>query len=189
MTKEERPKQFSAFIHYLEGLLGDEEQDKDKTALAEMRRGLAYQPQLAPNMHRYILPRMPEKVSSWEKQTYYIIASLFAYYQASMANNAENRWHNMGSHFAAALDLSSEANNDGIERRFTALLSAHPDDLHYQLRQSVAFLKSRQEVIPINWYTLMWDVYSWKHEESRFKVQDKWATQFWRKQTQAQETA
>lgn len=181
MTHEERKKAFSAFIHYLEGLLGNEEQDKDKTALAEMRRGLAYLPHIAPNMHRFVLPRMPKDVYGWEKQTYYLIASLFAYHQQSMIPTEENRWQNMGSHFAAALDNSPEANNDSIERRFNALLSAHPDDLHYQLRQAVTFLKSRQEVIPINWYQLLWDVYRWQYEDARFQLQDKWATQFWRK--------
>ncbi len=176
MTNEERKHAFGKFIYYLQGLLGDEEQDKNKAALAEMRRGLAYLPQIAPNMHRYILPHMPDGIRGWEKQTYFLIASLFAYHQ-----NNKSEWSNMGTHFKAALDPSPEVNNDGVERRFSALLAAHPDDLHYQLRQAITFLKSRQEVVPINWYQLMWDIYRWQYEEARFDIQDEWATQFWQR--------
>ncbi len=81
----------------------------------------------------------------------------------------------MGTHMAKT---RTENGAEALERRFTALLAAHPDDLPDYLRQAVSFLKSREE--PVNWNELLRDLQNWRHED-RF-VQKKWAREFWRGQ-------
>lgn len=69
----------------------------------------------------------------------------------------------------------SEGGEDALERRFTALLAAHPDDLPDYLRQAVSFLKSKD--VPINWNQLIWDLQKWNDEDRR--IQKEWARSFW----------
>jgi CRISPR system Cascade subunit CasB len=79
----------------------------------------------------------------------------------------------MGRHFAKARDR--EGDDTAIERRFTALLAAHPDDLDGYLRQAVSFLRSKE--VPVDWHQLLTDVMAWGHPD-RY-VQQQWARAFW----------
>ena len=79
----------------------------------------------------------------------------------------------MGAHFAHT--RSPDSDNTAIERRFVALLAAHPDDLDFYLRQAVSFLRSKE--VPVNWQQLLSDVLAWSHPE-RY-VQKAWARAFW----------
>jgi hypothetical protein len=81
---------------------------------------------------------------------------------------------NLGNHLAKA---RAEGNEDALERRFTALLSAHPDDLPDYLRQTISILKSKE--IPINWNQLFSDVQWWSHPDYGDRVKKRWATAFW----------
>ncbi len=166
MSYETRPH---PFVTYLEGL------KEDRTALAALRRGLGQPPGEVAGMHRYIIRRLPKnvRVGSWQEATYYLIASLYALHPDNTTGG------NFGSHFANTLDPNPDYNT-AIERRFTALLTAHPDDLHFYLRQAVSFLKSKDQAI--NWSQLMWDVNNWGYPDSLPKVQKRWAGQFWGKQ-------
>ena len=149
------------FIEYLESLRDD------RAALAALRRGLGQPPGAVADMYRYIVPWLSDDAPPWQEAAYYLIASLFAYHPA------EGGTGNMGSHFARARDPQSD--NTAIERRFTALLAAHPDDLDFYLRQAVSFLKSKE--VPINWHQLLFDVLAWGHP-ARY-VQKQWASAFW----------
>ncbi|HOA25394.1 MAG TPA: type I-E CRISPR-associated protein Cse2/CasB [Aggregatilineales bacterium] len=152
------------FISYLTGTLA-----KDRGALAALRRGLGQPPGHAPEMLRFVVPFLSERPSRWEESTLYLIASLFGLHPANTTSG------NMGDHYAA---LRTPENKAGLERRFTALLAAHPDDLHVHLRQAVARLKS--EEIPVNWNQLFWDCRAWNHPEWRADVRRRWAKSFWR---------
>jgi CRISPR system Cascade subunit CasB len=79
----------------------------------------------------------------------------------------------MGRHFARALDPQGDAT--AIERRFSALLAAHPDDLDFYLRQAISFLRSKE--VPVDWHQLLSDVLAWGHPD-RY-VQKRWAGDFW----------
>jgi CRISPR system Cascade subunit CasB len=149
------------FVAYLESL------GEDRAALAALRRGLGQPPGAEPQMYRYVEPWLTEANRHREKD-YYLVASLFAYHPA------EGGQGNMGDHFAQACDPNSD--NSAIERRFVALLAAHPEDLHFYLRQAVSFLKSKKEV-PVNWERLLADLYGWGHPD-RY-VQHSWARAFW----------
>jgi CRISPR type I-E-associated protein CasB/Cse2 len=148
--------------------------------MAELRRGLQELPHLAPYMHRYLAPFTIYK-KGWGKQTYYLVAALFARYHSGSREPiySNKRWDNMGSYFAKVVHHEQEA-SDSIERRFNALLTAHPQDLHYHLRQAIGFLHGKTEItIPINWEGLLWDILKWDDDDERPKVQEEWATGFW----------
>ncbi len=79
----------------------------------------------------------------------------------------------MGTHFAEAVRKGGD--QTAIERRFTAMLNAHPDDLPDYLRQAVSFLKSKE--VAINWAQLLRDLQAWGHPDKY--VQKRWADEFW----------
>ena len=158
------------FITYLQTLA------EDRGALAALRRGLGQPPGTAPDMFRYVVPLLPKDAwpGSWTEKTYYLIASLYAMHPASTNEG------NLGDHFAANLDPDPER-NAAIERRFTALLTAHPDDLPSYLRQAISFLRSREDKGRVNWHQLMWDVLQLGQPNAATEVQKRWATAFWRR--------
>jgi CRISPR type I-E-associated protein CasB/Cse2 len=160
---------------------GQRETGEQRATIAELRRGLQEFPHLAPYMHRHLAPFTVYKMG-WEKQTYYLVAALFARYHSGSKEPiySDKRWDNMGSYFAEVVKQDQET-SDSVERRFNALLTSHPQDLHYHLRQAIAFLHGKTEVtIPINWEGLLRDILKWDDDEQRPKVQEAWATNFWR---------
>ncbi len=158
-------KQMHPFIAYLESLTRDER----RGALAELRRGLGRPPGSAPGMFRYVIPYLPETPPPWKEQAYYLVASLFALHPALTSTG------NMGDHMAA---LRAEGNEEALERRFTAMLAAHPDDLPDYLRRAVSYLKSKE--VAVNWGQLLQDLQWWGHPDYGDQVRKNWATAFWR---------
>ena len=152
------------FIQYLQSLA---EKD-DRGALAALRRGLGQKPGTIPDMYRYVIPHLPENPPKWQEQSYYLIAALFASHPVSTDKG------NLGTHLAKA---RTDGNEDALERRFTALLSAHQDDLPNYLRQTISLLKSKE--IPVNWDQLLSDLQWWSHSEYGDIVRKRWATAFW----------
>lgn len=159
------------FVTYLQSLA------EDRGALAALRRGLGQPPGTVADMYPYVVRRLPNTAypGSWTEKTYYLIASLYALHPLSTPQG------NLGAHFAQTLDRQNPDRNEATERRFTALLTAHPDDIHFYLRQGISFLKSKDEV-KVNWHQLMWDMLQWGHPDKATAVQKRWADRFWRRQ-------
>lgn len=175
------------FITYLETL------KEDRGALATLRRGLGQPPGTVSDMFRYIVPKLPKEAypGSWTEKTFYLVASLFALHPEGISDG------NLGDHFAALRDPDPDKpqKNDALERRFTALLTAHPEDLHIYLRQAISFLESKSKEGgnkgKINWHQLMWDVSQLGNPEKATYIQKRWANAFWRArkpETQTQST-
>ncbi len=156
------------FISHLYSLA----QAEDRQALAHLRRGLGQKPGAAPEMFPYIVPWLPPNPHSQEEAAYYAIASLFAWHPAIAEKG------NMGDHLAATLEKGRE---DAVERRFVALLAAHPDDLPAFLRQAVSYLASKD--VPVNWDQLFWDIRFWGHPDYGDRIRKRWAASFWRRQS------
>lgn len=156
MSEKEYP-----FITYLESLR------EDRGALAALRRGLGQDPGSAVAMYPYVVRWLPAQASRRTEDAYYLIAALFAYHPDPGGAG------NLGATFRST--LSAEGDNTAIERRFTALLAAHPDDLPFYLRQAVGFLKSKER--PIDWSQLLTDLLAWSHPDGY--VQKQWARAFW----------
>lgn len=167
------PEKTHPFVEYLESL----REREDRGALAALRRGLGHQPGTVPAMYPYVVRWLPEETSRWKETVYYLTAAFFAYHPK------EGGKGNLGDHFADARD--PQGDNTAIERRFTALLAAHPDDLDAYLRQAISFLKSKD--VPVNWHQLFYDVRSWGYPDSREYVQKNWARAFWGWQQQEKE--
>lgn len=155
------------FVTYLESLRDN------RGALAALRRGLGQPSGDVSDMFRYVIPKMKAKSGTWTEKTHYLIASLFALHPVSTSRG------NIGNHFACHLDYKNPENNTALERRFTTLLTASPDDLHIYLRQAISFLKSKDET-PVNWHQLMWDVLALGNPDKTSTVQKRWAEGFWR---------
>jgi CRISPR system Cascade subunit CasB len=149
------------FVEYLEGLR------EDRGALAALRRGLGQPPGTVADMYRYVVPWLPDEAASRQEAAYYLLATLFG------SHPAEGGTGNMGHHFARTRE--PQGDNTAIERRFTALLAAHPDDLPTYLRQAISFLRSQE--VPVNWQQLFSDLKRW-HYDNR-PVQRDWARAFW----------
>jgi CRISPR system Cascade subunit CasB len=150
------------FIRYLQKLADGQ----DRGALASLRRGLGQPPGTVADMYRYVEPYLGAD-ARYKESAFYLVAALFALHPKSTNEG------NMGAHLART---RTESGGEALERRFTALLAAHPDDLPEYLRQAVSFLKSKDEE-PVNWNELLRDLQNWGHED-RF-VQKKWARAFW----------
>jgi CRISPR system Cascade subunit CasB len=151
------------FVTYLESLA------EDRAALAALRRGLGQPPGTVADTFRYVVPRLPANPSRRLEESYYLVAALYASHP-TMAKRG-----NLGHHFSATFKPDQQGSSQAIERRFTNLLAAHPDDLAFQLRQAVSFLRSQEQ--PINWHRLLRDILYWNHP-ARF-VQKNWANAFW----------
>jgi len=150
------------FVTYLESLR------EDRAALANLRRGLGQPPGTAVGMFPYVARWVPPKAPSVLEEVYYLIAALFASHPSPGGEG------NMGDHFRRVVQADA-LSAPAVERRITALLSAHPDDLHFYLRQAVSFLRSKE--VPVNWHQLFIDVCRWDHAERR--VQRQWARSYW----------
>ena len=152
------------FVVYLESMR------EDRAVMAVLRRGLGQPPGGAPEMFRYVVPFVHQTTGAWQEEVYYMIASLFGYHPESAATG------NMGSH----LGLLRQKNLDSpaIERRFTTLMAAHPDDLAFHLRQVISLLKSKD--VAVNWHQLFQDTLRWNNPDTRAWVCKQWAGQFWK---------
>jgi len=150
------------FITYLESLR------EDRAALARLRRGLGRPAGTVADMFPYVAPWVPPEAHRTLEDAHYLIAALFASHPD--AGGAGN----MGEHFRRVV-REYERSATAVERRFTALLAAHPDDLDFYLRQAVSFLRSK--AVPVNWHRLYADIRWWGHPERW--VQRQWARSFW----------
>ena len=151
-------------------------------ALSTLRRGLGKE--IPFETYRFL----PFKRTGWQEDAALLVGPLFAYwYQGREKINRVEEKTNIGT---SMLDLVRILFNDDtdpdrnkaweralkrVERRFSALLNCHVDDLKPHLRYVVSLLKSKE--IPINWQLLCEHVQWWNHEDRW--VQREWARSFW----------
>ena len=157
------------FIEYLIKL----SEAQDRGALAALRRGLGQRPGEAPEMFPYIVPFLPSPASYQLENAFYLTGSLFALHPVNTAQG------NMGNHLAAC--VTGENDREAIERRFVALLNSHIDDVGGPLRQTISYLKSREQ--PVNYSQLLDDLIHWSHPVCY--VQRNWAAGFWARRVEA----
>lgn len=165
------------FITYLIKLRDSDDESKTRAAFAVLRRGLTSESGETVEMYRYVVPFLPANAPPFVEDAYFLIASLFAIHPGEKEQGEIKG--NMGNHFADALARDKADSKDpnykgeSIERRFTALLAAHPDDLAFHLRHAIRFLESKG--VQVNWHQLFFDVRQWRNAE----VQKRWARAFW----------
>jgi CRISPR system Cascade subunit CasB len=135
---------------------------KDRAALAKLRHGIGKR-MGTPEMFPYVVPYLPK--SQRGQEHCFLVASLFAMHPAESSRDVS-----LGKVFRL-MSLNSES----IEKRFTSLLSADPDDIGGHLRHAVSLARSHG--IPIDYHRLIHDLRNWDHPD-RF-VQLSWAKDFW----------
>ncbi|WP_025745509.1 type I-E CRISPR-associated protein Cse2/CasB [Kallotenue papyrolyticum] len=167
------------FIGYLQDLVAQ----KNRAALAALRRGLGRPPGHAPEMYPYVMPFLAESTRPREEAAYFLTATLFAlWHQGRQDQPPARHLSDLGASLAALRALQAHERGqspeagDSLERRFVALLSSEWNDLPYQLRQLVSLLRTRE--VPIDWQQLLRDLQDWDHPNRR--VQRCWARSFWR---------
>ena len=173
ITQQLEKRKSERFVEFLQRL----EERKDRGALAALRRGLGMPPGSAPEMHRYVAPWTGGERSRWREDVYYIVAALFAFHPCNWPRDDSDRYTNLGSSFAR---IAVGDSHGAVERRFTALLGVHVEDLPVHLRHAVSLLKSKDA--PIDWARLLRDLMFW-NDEDRW-VQRNWARAFWREAPQ-----
>ncbi len=168
------------FIHYLQNMV------PDRSAMANLRRGLGKPPGIAYDMDKYVLPRLPESPTPWQENTYYLVASLFAYWhqgkersQSLDGKRREDR--NLGRSLNKLVfeytraGISRDEAQKRLEKRLSSLLDASIDDLPEYLRQTISLLKAKE--VPVDWTQLLCDIQHW-NTDTRF-IQHEWAKGFW----------
>jgi CRISPR type I-E-associated protein CasB/Cse2 len=171
-AREARKAEARAVIAFLARLRDDPHEGN--AAMAIFRRGLSERAADIEKMQRYLHHFMREEETSqerWREQSMFLLASLFALYK----NAPKTDEGNMGDHFAEARTTATSP--EAIERRFSALLSAHHEDLPVYLRRAIAFLKSQE--VGINWTQLLHDVWDWPHHTRGEARRREWARRFW----------
>jgi CRISPR system Cascade subunit CasB len=159
MSTEPEARKELALITHLKGLA----RNKDRAALAALRRGLGRKPGEVTAMLPHVVPYAPH----YGEDTTFLVASLFG-------------WHPCIDHglpMGSVMRRVWIARNrtESIEQRFTSLLNAHRDDLPHHLRQAISLAKSTE--VPVDYDRLFGNINNWDHEK-RF-VQLEWARQFW----------
>ena len=170
MSSEQR------FVNSLVRLARTRDEDPSARAtLAMLRRGLGKEPGDAPEMYRFVQPRLAA-VEEWDERRYYLVASLFAAHQINWpeSNTIDPRRANIGASFRRLIKAKPETSNS-TQRRFEALLECDREELPSHLRHAVSLLKSGE--IWIHWEQLLRDIARWDREGK--PVQRQWARAFW----------
>lgn len=136
-----------------------------------------------PHMHRHLAPFAAD-AKGWKRNLLRSCGPLSLRFQRT--HYSHKPYLNTGSYFAEVVRQRTQEAGDSIERRFNALLTAHPQDL-YHLRQAIAFLHGQSEAtIAINWGSCFGISATWTND-LRPQVQEKWATSFWRHKARSTE--
>ncbi|NMG75346.1 type I-E CRISPR-associated protein Cse2/CasB [Aromatoleum diolicum] len=153
----------SAYLEWLESL-----NERDTRVRAVLRRSLSFAPGAFPAAYPYVEPFLKEDTTSWHRQTYYLVAALWAaHWKAGRSGSAQPIGTAAALHQLATKSVSTE-------RRFIALLDADADQLPHRLRQMLALLKEQT----IDFDALLTDLLRWQSPEKR--TQHLWARQFYR---------
>lgn len=139
----------------------------DRAALAKLRRGVGKDPGAAPEMFPHIAPWLGKNDTGPREARFYLTASLFAVHLLHSDDIGS-----MGETFHR---IAQAHGGDGPERRFVALLNAHPEDLAKHLRHAVSLAAAKN--IPVNYHRLFRDLGAWASESRH--VQRSWARDFW----------
>lgn len=173
----------SRFIGCLIGLLGSEQRESDRAALARLRRGLGKSLGESAERDLWVFNALGSDVlRSFEEDAATLVASLFALWHQGDRPLPDQLPKNLGASFAHLHDLTHSESGlapservESVERRFTILLNSDPQDLPDRLRHAVSLLRAQD--VPVDWGQLLRDILNWKRLDRR--VQRDWARAYW----------
>ena len=154
----------SQFVQRLAELA--EEGQRDRAALATLKRSLAFQPGTHVPSFALVEPWVPQD-EGWHRTAYYLVAGLLA---------LDPRLGPMSMPEGMAL-VYRKRERSSIESRFLALLDADRDQLPERLRRCVHLVRA-EEGPGLDWASLLSDLLGWFHPDR--PVQRRWARVFYR---------
>lgn len=172
-----------SFVAYLTDL-----KERDRGALARLRRSLASDPGTDPQVYPYVENFVGQERPDWDswRLALYLCAGFFAM----------NPNHREGSSLGTAYGRAARSReSESLEARFMALLGAEPERLPVLLRQIVSILASDSEAL--DYVRLLDDLAQWLNpwnHEARDRLRQRWARDFYQaydrdaKRTTSQET-
>lgn len=155
----------------------------DRGALAALRRGLGKPPGTVPEMFPYVEPFIPVNGYARHVDAAYLVASLFGLHPVHGAPSEDARSRQQRGFGASLARIrlreGTTDEDDGVARRFGALLNCDHEGLPTHLRHLMKLLDSRSRDAPIDYTQLYDDITDWEAPD-RF-VQRNWAAGFWRR--------
>lgn len=158
-----------AFVAHLSTLA-----EKDRGALAALRRSLSFDPGASPPAYPYVerFVGTDRHADDPYRRALYLTAGLFALHPANSAKTS----------FAAAFGtLARQRDSGSIEQRFVALLGAEPESLPNMLRQAASLLAA--DGLALDYAHLLDDLSRWLNtfgQEARDSLRKQWARDFYR---------
>jgi CRISPR system Cascade subunit CasB len=155
----------------------------DKAALAALRRGLGKPAGTVPEMFPYVEPFIPVNEYARHVEAAYLVASLFGLHPNHGESSEEARSRQQRGFGASLAQLrrreGSTDEDEGVARRFGALLNCDREGLPTHLRHLMTLLHSRSRDTPIDYSQLYNDIARWDAPDHY--VQRNWAAGFWRR--------
>jgi len=142
------------------------EKNKDRGALAALRKGLGKPPGSVPEMFEHVVPYVEINASIAQEDAAFLVASLFASYPEGSGHG------DMGVTFRT---IRAATGSESIEGRFIALLKCRREDLPDHLRHAVALARSKSATV--DWSQLLFDIVNW--DDWSGSIQRRWAKSFW----------
>ena len=154
------------FVAHLTGL-----KERDRGALAALRRSLAFEPGAFPGAFPYVErfagatahERDPRRLAL------YVVAGLFARHPVNDSRTFAAAW----------AELMRRRDSASIEQRFVALLGADPENIVQYLRQAISLLEV--ERIGFDYAQLLDDLSYWMNpHRDPSRLRQRWARDFYR---------
>lgn len=168
-----RTSRAAALVAHLQDLAERE----DRGALAALRRGLGKEPGTTPEMYPLVEPFL-RGARPRETEAAYIVASLFGLHPVRWRAPEHTYNTSVGWSLSHIRTRDDGQDDDGVARRFVALLNCERDALPTHLRQLLSLLHGRADAAAVDWEQLYWDIVRWDGVHRH--VQRAWAAGFWR---------
>ncbi|MBI5948773.1 MAG: type I-E CRISPR-associated protein Cse2/CasB [Chloroflexi bacterium] len=163
----------------------------DRAALAALRRGLGKPPGTVPEMFPYVEPFIPVADYAGHVDAAYLVASLFGLHPTHGEPSPEARSRQQRGFGASLARIrlreGTTDDDEGVARRFGALLNCDREGLPTHLRHLMTLLRSRAPEAPIDYGQLYNDIVRW--DDADRHVQRNWAAGFWRRASAPTDTA
>lgn len=155
------------FIEHLDRL-----HERDRGALAILRRSLSFAPGAYPPAYGYVerFVGMDRKASDPFRLALYLVAGLYALHPEKGTNSLAS----------GLAELMHRRDSSSIEKRFLSLLGADPENLAEYLRHAVTLFAT--DNLGIDYVELFSDLIVWLNPyaaEKRDQIRQKWARDFY----------
>ena len=175
-TTEDAAKRF---VPSLLALVRDPERP-DRARLAALRRGLGKPPGEADEMYPLVEPHLPDDAWPTQIDAAYTVAGLFGYHHQHwpLPADGQRERHSLGASLGQIRLREGGDEDQGVARRFLALLDARPEELPRRLFALFSLMKSGGREVAVDYYRLYHDLANWGDADRG--VQRRWAADFWR---------